>query len=90
LGEAGADAIVGEGNEEALLGLADEARAPTTLLHSYQRRCGAAGAGEGGTDPDTGLLDRSTFEQRIAALGDADDVPRVAFVKVVSDRWQVP
>ncbi|MEX2503969.1 MAG: HD domain-containing phosphohydrolase [Egicoccus sp.] len=87
---AGADAIIGEGNEDALLGLVDEARSPTTLLTSYERRFGSAGASHRGIDASTGLLDRGTFERRIAALGDIDEVPRVAFVKIASDRWSTP
>ncbi|MFA9430952.1 HD-GYP domain-containing protein [Egicoccus sp. AB-alg2] len=87
---AGADAIVGEGNEEALLGLIDEARAPSTLLSSYERRFGSAGGSTRGVDPATGLLDRGTFERRIAAIGDTDEVPRIAFVRVLSERWTLP
>ncbi|HSK21909.1 MAG TPA: HD domain-containing phosphohydrolase [Egicoccus sp.] len=87
---AGADAIVGEGNEDALLGLVDTNRSPTTLLTSYERRFGSTGASSRGVDPSTGLLDRGTFERRIATLGDADEVPRVAFIKVASDRWSTP
>ena len=40
-----------------------------------------------GVDPTTGLLDRSSFERRIATLGDGDEIPRVAFIKIVSERW---
>ncbi|GGI08140.1 HD domain-containing phosphohydrolase [Egicoccus halophilus] len=88
--EAGADAIVGEGNEEALLGLVNPDRSPNTLLTSYERRFGSDSASSRGLDPATGLLDRGTFERRIATLGDADDEPRVAFVKILSDRWSTP
>lgn len=87
---AGADAIVGEGNEEALLGLVDESRSPSSLLASYEHRFGSAGASGGGIDAATGLQDRGTFERRIATLGEADDIPRVAFIKVLSDRWGTP
>jgi len=88
--EAGANAIVGEGNEEALLGLVDEARSPSALLTSYERRFGSAAGSSRGIDPSTGLLDRGTFERRIATLGDSEEVPRIAFVKVLSERWSVP
>lgn len=85
---AGADAIVGEGNEEALLGLVDEARTPTALLASFERRFGAGSDGNTrGVDPGTGLPDRRSFERRIGSLGDADEVPRIAYLKVVSERW---
>jgi HD-GYP domain-containing protein (c-di-GMP phosphodiesterase class II) len=88
--EAGADALVGEGNEEALLGLADPTRTPTTLLASFERRFGSAGGSEHGTDPGTSLPDRRSFERRIGSLGDAGEVPRVGFCKVLSERWAAP
>lgn len=86
---AGADAVVGEGNEEALIGLIDQERTPTALLASFERRFGgvADGANGRGRDPATGLHDRRAFERRLGALGDAEEIPRVGFVKVVSDRW---
>lgn len=85
---AGADAVVGEGNEEALLGLIDTTRTPHALLASFERRFGGgSSANARGLDPGTGLPDRRGFERRIGTLGDADEVPRVAYLKVVSDRW---
>jgi DNA-binding XRE family transcriptional regulator/GGDEF domain-containing protein len=85
----GADAVVGEGNEEALIGLVDQERTPTALLASFERRFGgvADGANGRGRDPATGLHDRRAFERRLGALGDAEEIPRVGFLKVVSDRW---
>ena len=85
----GADAVVGEGNEEALIGLIDTDRTPTALLASFERRFGSVGGGpsQRGVDPPTGLPDLRSFERRIGSLADADEVPRVAFAKVVSDRW---
>jgi HD-GYP domain-containing protein (c-di-GMP phosphodiesterase class II) len=88
---AGADAIVGEGNEEALVGLIDDTRTPTALLASFERRFGSdAGSNGRGIDPSTGLPDRRSFERRIGTLADADEVPRVAYLKVVSERWSTP
>ena len=88
---AGADAVVGEGNEEALIGLVDDDRTPTALLASFERRFGgAAGANNRGIDTATGLPDRQSFERRISTLADADEIPRVAYLKVVSERWSVP
>ncbi len=85
---AGADAVVGEGNEEALIGLIDRERTPTALLASFERRYGDGSGGRGtGRDPSTGLLDRASFERRLGTIADADEVPRVAFVKVLSERW---
>ncbi len=86
---AGADAVVGEGNEEALIGLIDHERTPTGLLASFERRFGgnANGRNGQGRDATTGLHDRRSFERRLGSLGDAEEVPRVAFVKVISDRW---
>lgn len=85
---AGADAVVGEGNEQALIGLVDPDRTPTALLNSFERRFGnLAGPGHRGLDPATGLADLRSFEQRIGALADADEIPRVALLKVISERW---
>ncbi len=86
----GADAVVGEGNEEALIGLIDTDRTPTALLASFERRFGSvAGTSQRGIDPHTGLADLRSFERRIGSLADADEIPRVAYGKVVSDRWSV-
>lgn len=87
--QAGADAVVGEGNEEALIGLIDHERTATALLASFERRFGGTGEGADGRgrDPATGLLDRRSFERRLGTLRDAEEIPRVGFVKVVSDRW---
>jgi HD-GYP domain-containing protein (c-di-GMP phosphodiesterase class II) len=85
---AGAGAVVGEGNEEALLGLIDTTRTPHALLASFERRFGGgSSANARGLDLGTGLTDRRGFERRIGTLGDADEVPRVAYLKVVSERW---
>ena len=84
---AGADAIIGEGNEEAVLGLVEPDYHPSALLSSFERRFGSIDASSQGIDTATGLADRRTFEQRISTLGDAGDVPRVALCKVYSDRW---
>lgn len=85
---AGADAIVGEGNEEALIGLIDHERTPTALLASFERRFGDDNRSRGsGRDPNTGLLDRPSFERRLATFADANEIPRVALVKVLSERW---
>lgn len=85
---AGASALVGEGNEEALLGLVDHDRVPTALLSSFERRFGDLGHGTGrGTDPSTGLTDRRGFERRIGALGDHDETPRVATMRITSELW---
>ena len=84
---AGADAIIGEGNEEAVLGLVENDHHPSALLSSFERRFGSIDASGQGIDAATGLADRRTFEQRISTLGDAGDVPRVALCKVFSDRW---
>lgn len=86
---AGADAVVGEGNEEALLGLVDAQRSPTALLSSFERRYGGqSDTGHRGRDQATGLPDRRSFEQRIASLADADETPRIAYAKVVADDWR--
>lgn len=88
---AGADAVVGEGNEEALIGLVEDDRTPTALLASFERRFGgAATTSNRGVDTGTGLPDRPSFERRISTLADADEIPRVAYLKVVSERWSVP
>lgn len=85
---AGADAIVGEGNEDALLGLIDQERTPVALLASFERRFGSGHAPNAhGRDPHTGLLDRRSFEQRLATLTEAEEIPRVGLVKVLSERW---
>ncbi len=85
---AGADAIVGEGNEEALAGLVDLSRTPTALLASFERRFGATAATGGrGIDPRTGLPDRTSFEQRVRTLADAEEMPRAAYLKIGSERW---
>lgn len=85
---AGAHALVGEGNEDALLGLVDDQRSPTTLLASFERRFGDVGTADGrGRDPQTGLLDRRGFERRLGGLGDHDETPRVALLRVTSERW---
>lgn len=87
---AGADAVVGEGNEEALIGLVDSKRTPTALLASFERRFGSSnGPSYRGVDPTTGLPDLSGFERRIGTLSDAEEVPRIAFAKVISERWSV-
>ena len=86
----GADAVVGEGNEEALIGLVDTDRTPTALLASFERRFGNVnGASHRGIDPTTGLPDLHSFERRIGSLADAEEIPRVALLKVVSERWSV-
>jgi HD-GYP domain-containing protein (c-di-GMP phosphodiesterase class II) len=86
----GAIGLVGEGNEEALLGLVEDERTPGSLLASFERRFGDGGASDGrGRDPVTGLPDRRSFERRIGTLGDAGEIPRVVFLRVVSDRWNV-
>ena len=86
----GADAVVGEGNEEALIGLVDTDRTPTALLASFERRFGnVTGAGHRGIDPTTGLPDLHSFERRIGSLADAEEIPRVALLKVISERWSV-
>jgi hypothetical protein len=84
---AGAQTMVGEGNEEALLGLVDPDYQPSALLTSFERRFGSADASGRGIDSSTGLADRRTLEQRVGTLGDAGDLPRVALCKVFSDRW---
>jgi HD-GYP domain-containing protein (c-di-GMP phosphodiesterase class II) len=85
---AGADAVVGEGNEEALIGLIDPERTPSALLTSFGRRFGGGTAANArGLEPGTGLPDRRGFERRIGTLADADELPRVAYLKIVSDRW---
>ncbi len=84
---AGAHSIVGEGNEEAILGLVDPKQQPTALLSSFERRFGSVSAGGRGIDAATGLPDRRSFEQRVGTLSDAGDVPRVALCKVFSDQW---
>lgn len=87
---AGADAVVGEGNEEALIGLVDADRTPTALLASFERRFGAAGGVNArGVDHATGLPDLRSFERRLGAMTDAEDIPRVALCKVPSERWNV-
>lgn len=87
---AGAAGLVGEGNEEALLGLVED-RAPTALLASFERRFSDDGNADArGRDSQTGLPDRRSFERRVGGLGDSDEVPRVAFLKVLSDRWSAP
>jgi hypothetical protein len=88
--EAGADAIVGEGNEEALFGLVDPTRTPSALLSSFERRFGAAGSGSHGTDRVTGLPDHRSFERRVEELADGDEVPHLAICKVLSDQWVAP
>lgn len=85
---AGADSIVGEGNEEALLGLVDSSRTPTALLASFERRFGAAGGSGQGVDSETGLPDNGAFERRLGTLADADQTPRIAYLKVISERWK--
>lgn len=84
----GAIGLVGEGNEEALLGLVEDQRSPGNLLASFERRFGDGGSSDGrGIDPQTGLADRRSFERRIGTLGDAGETPRVVFLRVVSERW---
>jgi HD-GYP domain-containing protein (c-di-GMP phosphodiesterase class II) len=87
---AGAHAIVGEGNEEALLGLVNPNHVPNALLTSFERRFGAADTSGRGVDASTGLGDRRSFERRIGTLGDDGEVPRVALCRVLSERWSVP
>jgi HD-GYP domain-containing protein (c-di-GMP phosphodiesterase class II) len=86
----GAHAIVGEGNEEALLGLIDPDHVPNALLTSFERRFGAADTSGRGVDAATGLGDRRSFERRIGTLGDDGEVPRVALCRVLSERWLDP
>lgn len=87
---AGADAIVGEGNEEALIGLVDADRTPTALLASFERRFGSSSGVNGrGIDAATGLPDLRSFERRIGSLADAEEIPRVAFCKVASEKWNL-
>jgi HD-GYP domain-containing protein (c-di-GMP phosphodiesterase class II) len=86
----GAHAIVGEGNEEALLGLVDPDHVPNALLTSFERRFGAADTSGRGVDAATGLGDRRSFERRIGTLGDDGEVPRVALCRVLSERWVDP
>lgn len=88
---AGAIGLVGEGNEEALLGLVEDERSPGALLASFERRFGDSGTTDArGRDPLTGLSDRRGFERRISTLGDSGETPRVVFLRVVSDRWITP
>jgi HD-GYP domain-containing protein (c-di-GMP phosphodiesterase class II) len=87
----GAIGLVGEGNEEALLGLIDGERSPGALLASFERRFGDSGSLDGsGRDPLTGLADRRGFERRISTYGDTGASPRIALLRVVSDRWTTP
>ncbi len=84
----GAIGLVGEGNEEALLGLVEDERSPGALLASFERRFGDSGATDSrGRDAITGLPDRRSFERRIGTLGDSGDIPRVVFMRIVSERW---
>jgi HD-GYP domain-containing protein (c-di-GMP phosphodiesterase class II) len=88
---AGAIGLVGEGNEEALLGLVEDERSPGALLASFERRFGDSGASDArGRDPQTGLSDRRGFERRIGTLGDSGEIPRVVFLRIVSERWVTP
>lgn len=87
----GAIGLVGEGNEEALLGLVQDERSPGALLASFERRFGDSGTTDArGRDPLTGLADRRGFERRIGTLGDSGETPRVVFLRVVSERWTTP
>lgn len=87
----GAIGLVGEGNEEALLGLVQDERSPGALLTSFERRFGDSGVTDArGRDPITGLADRRGFERRIGTLGDSGETPRVVFMRVVSERWTAP
>jgi HD-GYP domain-containing protein (c-di-GMP phosphodiesterase class II) len=88
--EAGADAILGEGNEEALFGLIDPSRTPSALLSSFERRFGASSSSSRGTDPVTGLPDHRSFERRIEELAEGDDVPHLGICKVLSEPWESP
>jgi HD-GYP domain-containing protein (c-di-GMP phosphodiesterase class II) len=84
----GAIGLVGEGNEEALLGLVEDDRSPGALLASFERRFGDGGASDGrGLDTHTGLPDRRSFERRMGTLGDSGEIPRIVFARIVSERW---
>ncbi len=85
---AGAEAVVGEGNEEALRGILADSRAPTALLTSFEQRFGIERRVMGErTDQTTGLPDRGAFDRRIGSLADVHDLPTIGFAKIVSDRW---
>jgi HD-GYP domain-containing protein (c-di-GMP phosphodiesterase class II) len=84
--QAGAVAVVGEGNEaglRAVLGMPD---GDDSLLSSYEKRVDRYRAGDTsnrGRDPVTHLPGSSAFELRLAELSQGGLLPRVGFVEII-------
>lgn len=84
---AGGRGVVAEGNERALLGYATGEAFDTSLVETFDRQVSRSRSGEDSAashDPVTGLPGASAFSRRLAELGQAGEVPRIGFVRVLN------
>jgi HD-GYP domain-containing protein (c-di-GMP phosphodiesterase class II) len=85
--QAGAAAIVGEGNEQGLRSFLGFADAEESLTSSYEKRVDRYKAGDAssrGRDEVTNLPGSSSFELRLAELSQGGVLPRVGFVEIIN------
>lgn len=83
---AGGNAVIAEGNEEAIKSLLAHNQQDGGLIDTYARHFGRTHARTGrgqGRDAATGLPDRSRFEERLAELYHSGEIPRVGYVRVL-------
>jgi HD-GYP domain-containing protein (c-di-GMP phosphodiesterase class II) len=84
--QAGAVAVVGEGNEAGLRAVMGMPDGDDSLLASYEKRVDRYRAGDTsnrGRDPVTNLPGSSAFELRLAELSQGGLLPRVGFVEII-------
>ena len=82
---AGGTGIVAEGNEPALAAFVNHSGADSGLVTTYDRRMGGRRDGDRpdqGLDSDTSLPSATAFDERLEDLGQAGEVPRIAFMRV--------
>lgn len=81
----GARTVLGEGDELSLAAVLTGLDGDTGLLDAYDRSNvgGTSADGGRGLDPVTGLLDRSSMRARIEDLLHDDEMPRVAFARLL-------
>lgn len=84
---AGAAGVLAEGNEESLRAFLGAQPVDAPLIEAYEQRLGRVRVRESDgpvRDPVTGLATTAVFRHHLAELGQAGELPRVGFLRVVN------